>query len=166
MEKKFELVEGRTGDSAQAVQFILELAGPRGEVRSAHGQRLHCPLDILARLFFVKTQKTSPLFPAAYRHLQDQLARTGWIALGSVLERNQPGQGGPRYQWSRRVGKKTVTVALSAEQFDWLKQVIANQRKVWDLLTQMQQQSLQHMWENLPSTSRRKRLSKKTLGLN
>lgn len=114
----------------------------------------------------MQTKKTSPPWPATYRRLQDQLARTGWIALGSVLERGQPGQGGPRYQWSRRVGKKTVTVALSVEQFAWLKEAIANQRKVWDLLTEMQQRSLQYMWENLPSTSRRKRLSKKTLGLN
>ncbi len=104
--------------------------------------------------------------PAAYRRLRDQLRQVGWIALGSVLERSRPGQGGPRYQWSRRVGQKTVTVALSAEQFAWLQEAIANQRKVWDLLLQMQQQTVAYMWKNLPSTSRRKRLSKRTLGLN
>jgi len=86
--------------------------------------------------------------------------------LGSLVERNQPGQGGPRYQWSRRVGAKTVTVALSAEQFAWLRTAIANQREVWDILLRMQQMSLQYMWGNFPSTSRRKRLSKKTLGIN
>ena len=63
-----------------------------------------------------------------------KLPKLGWIALGSLVERNQPGQGGPRYQWSRRVGAKTVTVALSAEQFEWLQHAIANQRKVWDIL--------------------------------
>jgi hypothetical protein len=105
-----------------------------------------------------------PALPAAYRRLRDQLSRVGWIALGSVLERGRPGQGGPRYQWSRRVGRKTVTVALSAEQFAWLKEAIANQRQVWDLLAQMQRQTLSYMWKNLPSTTRRKRLSKKTLG--
>jgi hypothetical protein len=114
----------------------------------------------------VNIKQSSRPFPPAYRRLQEHLARTGWIALGSVLERGKPGQGGPRYQWSRRVGKKTVTVALSSEQFDWLKQAIANQRKVWDLLIQMQRHTLQHMWDNLPSTSRRKHLGKKTLGLN
>ena len=159
-------MKSRSGDRAQAVHFIFELAGQEREIGSVHGQRLYCPIDRPARLFFVKSKKNSPSFPAAYRRLQDQLARTGWIALGSVLERGLPGQGGPRYQWSRRVGKKTVTVALSSEQFDWLKEAIANQRKVWDLLTDMQQQTLKHMWENLPSTSRRKRLTKKTLGLN
>ena len=105
-----------------------------------------------------------PALPAAYRRLRDQLSRVGWIALGSVLERGRPGQGGPRYQWSRRVGRKTVTVALSAEQFAWLKAAIRNQRQVWDLLAQMQRQTLAYMWKNLPSTTRRKRLSKKTLG--
>jgi hypothetical protein len=89
-----------------------------------------------------------------------------WIALGSVLERNQPGQGGPRYQWSRRVGKKTVTVALSAEQFAWLQEAIANQRKVWDILAQMQQMTVEYMLHNLPHPQRRKHLTKKRLGLN
>ena len=114
----------------------------------------------------VKQKKNASAFPHAYVQLQNQLGRTGWISLGSVLERNLPGKGGPRYQWSRRVASKTVTVALSAEQFAWLKEAISNQRKVWDLLTQMQQQTLQHMWDNLPSISRRKRLSKKSLGIN
>ena len=94
------------------------------------------------------------------------MAQVGWIALGSVLERNLPGQGGPRYQWSRRVEGKTVTVALSAEQFAWLKAAIANQRKLWALLKQMNQLTLRYMWKNLPSTIRRKTLSKKTLGVN
>lgn len=104
--------------------------------------------------------------PAAYRRLCQRLGQVRWLALGSVLERGQPGQGGPRYQWSRRVGKKTVTVALSVEQFAWLQQAIANQRKVWDILLEMQQLTVAHMWKHLPSASRRKRLSKKTLGLN
>lgn len=104
--------------------------------------------------------------PADYRRLRDRLARIEWVALGSVLERNKPGQGGPRYQWSRRVGAKTVTVALSIEQFAWLKRAIAQQREVWDILTAMQQRTMQYMWENLPSTKRRKRLGKKTLGVN
>src|SRR2546425_12340935 len=104
--------------------------------------------------------------PAAYRHLRARLGQIGWIARGSVLERTLPGQGGPRYQWSRRVEGKTVTVALSAQQFGWLTQAIANQRKIEHLLHRMHQQTLRYMWEHLPSTSRRKKLSHKTLGLN
>jgi len=75
-------------------------------------------------------QKNIQTLPPAYRRLCQRLAQTGWIALGSLVERTRPGQGGPRYQWSRRVGAKTVTIALSAEQFSWLKTAIANQRKV------------------------------------
>lgn len=104
--------------------------------------------------------------PAAYRRLRDQLANVGWVALGSVLERKLPGQGGPRYQWSRRVKGKTVTVALSAEQFAWLKRAIKNQREIWDTLDKMHRITLDFMWKHLPNAPRRKRLSKKTLGLN
>lgn len=110
--------------------------------------------------------KPDELFPNEYRRLQSRLAKVGWVALGSLVERGEPGQGGPRYQWSRAVRGKTVTVALSKEQFDWLKDAIKNQRAAWDILAEMQQLSLDFMWKNLPSTSRRKRLSKKTLGLN
>jgi len=114
-----------------------------------------------------KVQPPGPApWPAAYRRLQARLAQVGWVALGSALERKLPGAGGPRYQWSRRVEGKTVTVALSSEQFAWLKKAIANQRRAESLLSQMHQMTLAYMWKHLPSTYRRKRLSKKTLGLN
>jgi len=104
--------------------------------------------------------------PTEYVRLRKQLSNIGWIALGSLIERRRPGQGGPRYQWSRRVGNKTVTVALSAEQFAWLKDAITNQRQVWDTLLRMQLLTAQYLLENLPNPSRRKRLSMKKLGLN
>jgi hypothetical protein len=111
--------------------------------------------------------KSSPkAVSAEYRRLRRRLAAIGWVALGSLVERTKPGQGGPRYQWSRRVGRKTITVALSNEQFRWLKKAVSNQRKAWDLLSRLQQLSLQYMWKNLPAAPRRKPLSKKTLGLN
>ncbi len=101
-----------------------------------------------------------------YQRLRQRLAGVGWIGLGSLVERNQPGQGGPRYQWSRRVGAKTVTVALSAEQFEWMQRAVANQRQVWNILMEMQQLTAAHMLKNLPNPPRRKRLSKRRLGLN
>jgi hypothetical protein len=105
-------------------------------------------------------------YPEEYQRLRAQLGKVGWVALGSLVERGEPGQGGPRYQWSRRVAGKTVTVALSKEQFDWLQKAIQNQREAWDILSEMHRMTHEYMWKNLPSTSRRKRLSKKTLGLN
>ncbi len=56
--------------------------------------------------------------------------------------------------------------ALSAEQFQWLKTAIANQRHVWDTLMKMQQLTAEHVFKNLPNPTRRKRLTKKRLGLN
>lgn len=104
--------------------------------------------------------------PPEYRRLRKKLSNIGWIALGSLVERNKPGQGGPRYQWSRRIEAKTITVALSAQQFAWLKQAISNQRQVWDLLMEMQRITANHALENITGPPRRKRLSKKKLGLN
>jgi hypothetical protein len=110
--------------------------------------------------------KTSLHLPPQYQRLRQKLSNIGWIALGSLVERDKPGQGGPRYQWSRRVGPKTVTVALSAEQFSWLKHAVSNQREVWDILIELQQLTAQHVLEKIPGPPRRKRLSKKRLGLN
>lgn len=110
--------------------------------------------------------KSTQELPLQYQHLRRKLAGIGWIALGSLVERDKPGQGGPRYQWSRRIGPKTVTVALSAEQFRWLKEAITNQRQVWDILMKLQQLTAHHALKNIPGPPRRKRLNKKHLGLN
>jgi hypothetical protein len=109
---------------------------------------------------------SKPTLPAQYQRLRRRLGQTGWIALGSLIERALPGQGGPRYQWYRRVGKKTVTVALSREQFEWMKSAVSNQREVWAILMEMQQLTAEFMLKNLPNPPRRKRLSKKRIGLN
>jgi hypothetical protein len=101
-----------------------------------------------------------------YERLRARLGQIGWLALGTLIERDLPGQGGPRYQWSRRAGGKTVTVALSAEQFAWMKKAVANQRNVWAILLRMQQMTAEFMLKNLPNPPRRKRLSKKRFGLN
>ena len=114
----------------------------------------------------MRTKTPPSALPPAYRRLRRRLSQIGWVALGSLVERNQAGQGGPRYQWSRRVGRKTVTVALSPEQFAWLKGAIANQREVWDILMQMQHLTADYMLQHLPNPPRRKRLTKKRLGLN
>ena len=110
--------------------------------------------------------KTEQSLPVEYRQLRQRLSQVSWLALGSLVERGRPGQGGPRFQWSRRVGNKTVTVALSEAQFTWLKTAIANQREVWQILMEMQALTAKYMIENLPNPTRRKKLSRKKLGLN
>jgi hypothetical protein len=76
-----------------------------------------------------------------------------------------PGAGGPCYQWTRKVKGKTVSVALSQEQYQWLSEAIGNWRKLQNILKEMQQISRQVLFETLPNPKRRKRLGKKVLGL-
>ena len=99
-----------------------------------------------------------------YARLREQLAQTGWISQGYVQDRG-PGAGGPCYQWTRKVKGKTVCVALSKEQYEWLKQAIVNWRKVQQTLRQMQRLSREELFASLPNPRRRKRLGKKVLGL-
>ena len=47
--------------------------------------------------------------------------------LGYVQDRG-PGAGGPCYQWTRKERGKTVSVALSKEQFEAMREAIANWR--------------------------------------
>ncbi len=107
--------------------------------------------------------QTAARLPPAYRQLQRQLTRLGYVSQGSVLER-APGQQGSRYVWTRKVRAKTVTVALSHEQYHWLKQAVANQRELDRLVEQMQTFSRQILFGKIPGVVRRKRLSKTVLG--
>jgi virulence-associated protein VapD len=109
--------------------------------------------------------KTGSSLPPSYRQLQRQLAQLEYISQGSVFER-VPGQQGSRYVWTRKVRAKTVTVALSHEQYLWLKQAVANQRALERIVKQMQRLSRQILFESVPGVVRRKRLTKKVLGLN
>lgn len=101
---------------------------------------------------------------ARYRRLLRQLTQLGYLSQGSVFER-APGQQGSRYVWTRKVKAKTVTVALSEQQFHWLTKAVANQRQLEQIVAQMQTLSRQVLFETVPGVPRRKRLGKKILGL-
>ena len=101
---------------------------------------------------------------ARYETLRGQLAHAGWISEGYAQNRG-PGAGGPCYQWTRKVRNKTVSVALSKEQYEWLSQAIENWREVQRTLKEMQRLSRQVLFETIPHPPRRKRLGKKVLGL-
>ncbi len=92
------------------------------------------------------------------------LARPGWISEGSAQNRG-PGAGGPCYQWTRKVKGKTVSVALSREQYEWLATAITNWRTVQATLKAMQQLSRAVLFTTVPGAPRRKRLGKKVLGI-
>lgn len=100
-----------------------------------------------------------------YTALRRRLAQVGWISHGYVQDRG-PGAGGPCYQWTRKVKGKTVSVALSKEQFEALQQAIVNWRELQQILNRMQALSRSMIFGTLPDTRRRKRLTKKVLGLN
>jgi len=102
---------------------------------------------------------------AEYGKLQKQLAAIGWISHGYVQDRG-PGAGGPCYQWTRKELKKTVSVALSKEQFRAMQEAIENWRKTQRTLARMEQLSRLVIFGTLPDTRRRKPLTKRVLGLN
>jgi len=100
----------------------------------------------------------------AFRKLARQLASLGWISEGYAQNRG-PGAGGPCFQWTRKVKGKTVSVALSREQFEALDQAIQNWRSAQSLLKEMQRLTREEIFTQLPGTKRRKSLGKKVLGL-
>ena len=101
---------------------------------------------------------------AHYARLRARFTNLGWISEGYVQDRG-PGAGGPCYQWTRKVRGKTLSVALSAEQFAWLKQAIENWRQVQRTLKDMQRLSRRVLFATVPHPPRRKKLSKKVLGI-
>jgi len=115
----------------------------------------------------MKIKKTSFLAARerAYARLRARCQQIGWISEGYVQDRG-PGAGGPCYQWTRKVKGKTVSVALSKEQFEWLEQAIANWRALQATIKEMQRLSRAVLFATVPHPPRRKRLSKKVLGLS
>jgi hypothetical protein len=112
----------------------------------------------------VKKSRSVRELEQAYARLRESLSQTGWISQGYVQDRG-PGAGGPCYQWTRKVKGKTVSVALSQEQYHWLKEAISNWRQLQETLKEMQRLSRQVLFENLPNPKRRKQLGKRVLGL-
>jgi hypothetical protein len=102
---------------------------------------------------------------AQYDRLRQSLARIGYISQGSVLQRSVAASGRSGYQWTRKVAQKTVTVSLSRPQFAAMRQAVANERKLWKIIQQMECVSRQIIFASTTDTQRRKRLSKKVLGL-
>jgi len=60
---------------------------------------------------------------------------------------------------------KTVSVALSKEQFEWLNAAIMNWKEMKTIIKQMQQLSRRVLFQTVSHPPRRKRLSARVLGL-
>jgi len=105
-----------------------------------------------------------PVDQRAYDQLRARLSQTGWISEGYAQNRG-PGAGGPCYQWTRKVKGKTVSVALSKEQFEWITQAIANWRLMQQTIKEMQRLSRHVLFNTIPHPPRRKKLGQKVLGI-
>jgi hypothetical protein len=99
-----------------------------------------------------------------YRQLRQKLARIGYISQGSVLQRSVATSGRSGFQWTRKVAQKTVTVALSRQQYLALGRAVRNQRTLHKTLGRMEALSRQIIFESSQDTQRRKPLSRKVLG--
>jgi hypothetical protein len=99
-----------------------------------------------------------------YEALRQQLASIGYLSHGSVYRR-PAGQPGAKFTWSSKVKNKTVSLALSEDQADWLDQAIAEHRKLKKILAEMRRLSLKIMRIRFPDTERRTPLNKKVLRL-
>lgn len=100
-----------------------------------------------------------------YAALRQSLPRIGYISDGSVLDRARLKPPRSGYQWTRKVGRKTVTVALSAQQFEAMKQAIENGRRLRKTIRAMEILSRQILFAVTPDTKRLKSLKSRDLHL-
>jgi hypothetical protein len=105
-----------------------------------------------------------------YQELHQALGRIGYFRRGTLLKRfmacgkpgcacqaSPPRLHGPYYQWTRKVGGKTVTVRLTREQAELLAGWIAAGREIDRIIAQMERLSLratEGILKELPSPQR------------
>lgn len=109
--------------------------------------------------------KVTPNGFQRYASLRRSLARIGYISDGSVLDRASLRPARTGYQWTRKVGRKTVTVALSAEQFKAMKKAVQNGRRLRKTIHAMEALSRQILFTTTPDTRRVKPFTIKDLRL-
>ena len=69
--------------------------------------------------------------------IRKELGKIGLVSHGYVQDRG-PGAGGPCYQWTRKVKAKTVSVALSKEQYEAMSSAIANWKALKSKLARLE----------------------------
>ena len=112
-----------------------------------------------------KTVTPRGIWERQYARLRQRLARTGYLSQGSVLDRSTLASGRSGYQWTRKVARKTITVALSRAQFQFLRRAIQNERQLRKTIAEMERLSRRILFATLPDTHRRKPLAKRVMGL-
>ena len=96
--------------------------------------------------------------------IRKELGNIGLVSHGYVQDRG-PGAGGPCYQWTRKVKAKTVSVALSKEQFEAMCMAIANWKALKSKLARLEELSRLVIFRTTPDTRRSKHPTKAALGL-
>ncbi len=109
--------------------------------------------------------KLSPDLHKRYATMRQSLARIGYISGGSVLDRATLTPPRTGYQWTRKVGQKTITVALSVKQFQEMKKAIQNGRRLRKTIRAMEVLSRQILFATTPDTQRFKPFRHKDLRL-
>jgi hypothetical protein len=101
--------------------------------------------------------------PAAYRQLQQRLARTSWICHGTLVcrplirrLRGRRVKKGPYYLWTCKLNGRTQSLALSQAQYRLLAEAIANRRKLQQTIDRMGTLSLKTILKTIPGVKKRK----------
>jgi len=92
-----------------------------------------------------------------YEALQTKLQNLPWILQGSVIETPPPPESTAAratYMWTRKVHGKTVTVALSPQQFKAFRRAINANRHLEQTLKSMRQLSQTALSGSLPGPKR------------
>ena len=112
------------------------------------------------------TKTTQPIaqLQRQYEQWRRPLGRIGLISQGSVQDRSARRGGGAGYQWTRKVDQKTITVSLTSEQFDELKEAVGNYQKLRRQIRELEKLARRIIFQGVPHPSRRKRLSQRVLG--
>jgi hypothetical protein len=101
--------------------------------------------------------------PPAYKKLLARLGHSGWFCPGTVvcrtLRRKVAGQWvdkGPYYLWTAKRDGKTVSHALSQDQYHAAKQAIEANRQVTDILQKLQAITFETILRKVPGVQKRK----------
>jgi len=94
-----------------------------------------------------------------YRQLQEQLRDLPWIVNGSVVAISpKTDTANTTYVWTRKVKAKTVTRALTKEQYEAFRQAIEANRRIEKVLKSMRMISETTLLNSLPGVTKKPRL--------
>ena len=108
-------------------------------------------------------QARIPALQARYEKYARSLTAIGPICQGTVIKRNDVRQRGgktktygPYYLWTRKLEGKTLSIAITQQQYSALKEAIANQKKLDKTLSQMRSLAEEIIFAQTPGVKKRK----------